>query len=74
LAICRAVGLSLEQGNCGASCPAYVTLGRIAGPRFGDYQAAFGFGQVGYELVERRRLERFQAGTYLYTLPGSRSG
>jgi hypothetical protein len=43
-----------------------VTLGRIAGPRFGDYQAAFGFGQVGYELVERRGLERFQAGTYLY--------
>ena len=33
LAICRAVSLSLEWGNCGASCLAYVTLGRIAGPR-----------------------------------------
>ncbi|HUN96802.1 MAG TPA: serine/threonine-protein kinase PknK, partial [Bradyrhizobium sp.] len=44
LAICRAVTLSLERGNCGASCLAYVTFGRIAGPRFGDYQAAFRFG------------------------------
>src|SRR5262249_38794684 len=66
LAICRAVNLSLERGNCGASCLAYVTFRRIAGPRFGDYQAAFRFGQLGYELVERRGLKRFQAGTYLY--------
>jgi PAS domain S-box-containing protein len=66
LAICRAVTLSLERGNCGASCLAYVTFGRIAGPRFGDYQAAFRFGQVGYELVERPGLQRFRAGTYLY--------
>ena len=66
LAICRAVNLSLEHGNCGASCLAYVTLGRIAGPRFSDYQAALRFGQVACELVERRELKRFQAGTYLY--------
>ena len=66
LAICRAVNLSLERGNCNASCLAYVTLGRIAGPRFGDHQAGFQFGQVGYELVEGRGLKRFQAGTYLY--------
>src|SRR5215510_434917 len=64
LAICRAVNLSLERGNCDASCLAYVTLGRIAGPRFGDYQAAFRFGQAGFELVERRGLRRFQASTY----------
>ena len=66
MAICRAVNLSLERGNCNASCLAYVTLGRIAGPRFGDHQAGFRFGQVGYELVEGRGLKRFQAGTYLY--------
>jgi PAS domain S-box-containing protein len=66
LTICRAVNLSLERGNCDASCLAYVTLGRIAGPRFGNYQAAFRFGQVGYELVERRGLKRFQASTYEY--------
>ena len=40
-------------------------LGRIAGPLFGDYQAAFRFGQVGYELVEARGLKRFQASIYM---------
>jgi predicted ATPase len=64
LTICKAVGLSLEHGNCDASCLAYVMLGRIAGPRFGDYKAGFRFGQLGYELVERRGLKRFEASTY----------
>jgi PAS domain S-box-containing protein len=65
LTICKAVSLSLERGNCDASCFAYVMLGRIAGPRFGDYQAGFGFGQLGYDLVERHSLKRFEASTYL---------
>ena len=65
LVICRAVNLSLERGNCDGSCFAYVWLGMIAGPRFGDYQAAFRFGQLGYDLVERRGLKRFQARTYM---------
>ena len=65
LTICKAVSLSLERGNCDASCFAYVMLGTIAGPRFGDYQAGFRFGQLGYELVERRALKRFEASTYL---------
>jgi len=65
LTICRAVNLSLELGNCDASCFAYVMLGRIAGARFGDYKAGFRFGQLGYDLVERRGLKRFHASTYL---------
>ena len=65
LTICKAVSLSLERGNCDASCVAYVLFCRIAGPRFGDYQAGFRFGQLGYELVERRGLRRFEASTYL---------
>ncbi|MGF6856526.1 trifunctional serine/threonine-protein kinase/ATP-binding protein/sensor histidine kinase [Paraburkholderia sp. CI3] len=64
LTTCKAVSLSLEVGNCDASCVAYVMLARIAGPRFGDYQAGFRFGQLGYELVERRGLKRFEARTY----------
>jgi predicted ATPase len=32
LTICKAVSLSLERGNCDASCVAYVLLGKIAGP------------------------------------------
>ncbi|QCP50862.1 GAF domain-containing protein [Trinickia violacea] len=64
LMTCKAVSLSLERGNCDASCLTYVMLGRIAGPRFGDYQAGFRFAQLGYELVERCGLRRFEAITY----------
>ena len=65
LTSCKAASLSLERGNCDASCVAYVMLARVAGPLFGDYQAGFRFAQVGYELVERRGLKRFEASTYL---------
>src|SRR5713101_2829996 len=64
LVICRAVNLSLEGGNCDGSCYAYVVLGLLAGPRFGDYKAGFRFGRLGYELVEQRGLKRFQVRTY----------
>ncbi|QNI34606.1 sigma 54-interacting transcriptional regulator [Alloacidobacterium dinghuense] len=63
LAICRAVNLSLEGGNSDGSCVAYVWLGQIAGPHFGDYKAGYRFGLLGYELVEKRGLTRFQART-----------
>jgi PAS domain S-box-containing protein len=65
LAICRAVNLSLEHGNSDGSCFAYVYLGMLAGPQFGNYGAGFRFGQLGYELVERGGLRRFQARTYM---------
>src|SRR6202035_3786096 len=65
LVTCRAVNLSLERGNCDASCAAYTFLGIIAGPRFGDYQAAYRFGQLGYDLVEGRGLTRFRARIYM---------
>ena len=66
LVACRAVNLSLERGNCDASCSAYVWLSMVAGPRFGDYRAAvYRFGQLGYDLVGGRGLTRFQARTYM---------
>ncbi|MGL6242289.1 trifunctional serine/threonine-protein kinase/ATP-binding protein/sensor histidine kinase [Pseudomonas sp.] len=65
LLICKAVNLSLEQGNCDASCVLYANLFRVAGRRFGDYQVGFRFGQLGCDLVERRGLKRFEASTYL---------
>ena len=61
----RAVNLSLERGNCDGSCMAYERLAVVAGARYGDYKAAFRLGRLGYELVERRGLTRFQAGTYM---------
>ena len=65
LVICRMVNLSLEHGNSDGSCFAYVWFGIIAGPRFGNYKAGFRFGRLGYELVEKRGLTRFQARTYM---------
>ena len=65
LATCTAVNLSVELGNSDASCVAYVWLGQIAGPHFGSYEAGFRFGQVGYELVERCGLRRFEARTFM---------
>ncbi|KWV52154.1 histidine kinase [Bradyrhizobium macuxiense] len=65
LVICRAVNLSLEGGNSDGSCYAYAVLGRLAGPKFGDYQAGLLFCRLGYELVEQRGLKRFQARIYL---------
>jgi PAS domain S-box-containing protein len=66
MAVFRAVNLSLERGHGDGSCVAYVYFGKIAGPQFGDYEAGFRLGQLGYELVEKRGLERFQARTYLW--------
>ena len=65
LVICCAVDLSLERGNSDGSCFAYEWLGSAAGARFGDYEAGFRFAQLGYELVERRGLTRFQLRTYV---------
>jgi PAS domain S-box-containing protein len=65
LAVCRAVNLSLAHGNGDGSCFPYVYLGMIAGPRFNNYKAGFQFGRLGYELVEKRGLKRFQGRTYM---------
>jgi predicted ATPase len=65
LVICRMVSLSLDHGNSDGSCFAFVWFAIIAGPRFGNYEAGFRFGQLGYDLVEKRGLKRFQARTYI---------
>ena len=65
LVVCRMVSLSLEYGNCDASCFGYVWLAFFAGPRFDNYRDGYRFGQLGYDLVENRGLKRYQARTYL---------
>ncbi|HVI78205.1 MAG TPA: serine/threonine-protein kinase PknK, partial [Candidatus Acidoferrum sp.] len=65
LVLCHMVNLSLEHGNCDGSCFAYVWFAVIAGPRFGKYKDGFRFGRLGYELVEKRGLIRYQARTYM---------
>ena len=58
----RMVNLSLEHGNSDGSCFAFVWLGMVAGPHFGDYKAGFRFGRLGYDLVESAGLKRFRPG------------
>jgi predicted ATPase/signal transduction histidine kinase len=65
LVICRVVNLSLEHGNSDASCMGYVALGALLRPRFGDPAAGFRFGQVGFDLLERRGLMRWKARVYV---------
>jgi len=65
LVVCRMVSLSLKHGNCDASCFCYVWLGMFAGPRFNNYKDGFRFAQLGYDLVEKRGLTRYQARTYM---------
>jgi predicted ATPase/signal transduction histidine kinase len=65
LMVCRVVNLSLEHGNNDSSCRGYVGLGGILRQRFGDPAAGSRFGQVGFELVERRGLMRWKARVYL---------
>jgi len=64
LVACCGASISMERGNCDASCAAYQWLAIAAG-RFGDYDAAYQFGRLGYELTEQRGLRRFQSRTYL---------
>jgi PAS domain S-box-containing protein len=61
LVVARMANLSLQHGNGDGSCVAYVHLGWFVGPRFADHQAAFRFGKLALDLVEKRGLERFRA-------------
>src|SRR5258707_7221864 len=49
----------------------------VAGSPFGDYQAAYRFGRLGHDLVERHGLKRFQGRTYMcfggFVLPWTRN-
>src|SRR6185369_8265874 len=65
LIIGRMANLSLEYGNSDASCLAYIVLGTVLGPDFGNYEAGYRFTQLGLDLVERHGLDRFKARVYL---------
>jgi predicted ATPase/signal transduction histidine kinase len=65
LMVCRVVNLSLEHGNSDASCMGYVALGVILRGRFGNPAAGFRFGQVGLDLLERRKPLRWKARVYV---------
>jgi PAS domain S-box-containing protein len=61
LVVCRMVNLSLRYGNCDASCLAYLWFGMAAASRFDKYEDAVRFGQLGYDLLQKRGLKRYEA-------------
>jgi len=65
LVVCRLVTLTLEHGNSDAGAFAYVWLAMFAGPRLGNYKDGFRFGRLGFDLVEKRGLIRYQARTWM---------
>jgi PAS domain S-box-containing protein len=60
LNICAAVALTLERGLHDASCWAFSVLGFLAAWRYSNFEASFRFGNLGYELIERTGLRRFE--------------
>ena len=53
--------LSVAHGNCGASCHGLCQAWlRRCGRSFGDVETASMFAQLGYELVDKRGLKRFE--------------
>ena len=65
LSIAYMVNLSLDQGNCDASCCAYSLFGWVFGSNIGDYSVALRFGQLSVDLVDRQKLDHFRARVYL---------
>jgi transcriptional regulator with GAF, ATPase, and Fis domain/predicted ATPase len=55
-----AVDLTLKRGLHDGSCFAFIWLGWVAGSVYGDLDASFRFGQLGYELIEAKGLRRFE--------------
>jgi predicted ATPase/signal transduction histidine kinase len=72
LAFCRMANLSVERGHCDASPLAFVHLGQMVGPYFGDYESGFRFARLGLKLQEARQQSRFRervlvmAGAFVY--------
>ena len=60
LMMCAALRLILERGIHDSACQMFEQLGYVAAWRFGNFEAGVRFGQLGYELVARRDLRRFE--------------
>lgn len=65
LVLLRMANCSLEYGNCDASAYAYASLNIVLmGLGFRDHRMARCFGELGYDLVEKRGLGRYKARVY----------
>lgn len=64
IVIVRMANISLQHGNCDASCYAYSQLNVVLGLRFGNYRDGIRFGQLGCDLVDEHGMDRFKARVY----------
>src|SRR5262249_6635137 len=62
--ICKVVTLTLEHGNNDVVPGSYEALGMIANARFGHHDAAYRFGKIGCDLLERRGLNHLGGRVY----------
>ena len=60
LMMCAAFRLILERGLHDAAPHVFAQLGYMAPWRFGNFDAGFRFGQLAYELIERKDLRQFE--------------
>jgi PAS domain S-box-containing protein len=71
----RMVNLSVEHGNSDESCVGYVYAGAVLGAKFGNYAVSRRFGQLAFDLVDKRGMDRFKARIYLafaiFIVPGT---
>ena len=54
LLLLRMANLSMQHGNTDASTVAYAYLGLVVGVRFGQYAAAYRFGLLAIDLVDKK--------------------
>jgi PAS domain S-box-containing protein len=64
LLLLRMANLSMQHGNTDASTVAYAYLGLVVGVRFGQYAAAYRFGLLAIDLVEKKGLDRANTRVY----------
>jgi predicted ATPase len=60
----RMANISLQHGNCDASCYAYSQINVVLGLRFGDLLSGETLGQLALLLVEHHGMDRFKARVY----------
>ena len=64
LLLLRMANLSMQHGNTDASTVAYAYLSLVVGARFGQYAAAYRFGLLAIDLVEKQGLDRARTRVY----------
>ncbi|HEV7607826.1 MAG TPA: AAA family ATPase [Steroidobacteraceae bacterium] len=69
LSLLRMANLSLEHGLNEESSIAFMFLTLLLGPRFGDFQTGYLFGQLGLDVIDKRGLHRYK--TRVYTSYGT---